>query len=130
MHSITKRFADYLGIGAGTLCLVHCLALPLVLMLFSSPAFISVGFAENFFILLACLAALYTGIHTQFLGVRVFLSMGVFLFIVGSILPVHIALTGALHIMASMAVAFGHILNLRYLFKSVRQGALSCSNAA
>jgi hypothetical protein len=113
MPSLVKRYADYLGLSASTLCLLHCLAVPVLFAVFSVSLTAASGWIEYIFVGLTLLAVVLAFTRKPSLRVRGLLLVGAVLFVVSMFLPEPVSGFNVAHIPACVLIGTGHWVNLR-----------------
>lgn len=108
-----KRFADYLGLSASTLCLLHCLAVPVLFAVFSVSLSSAQGWLEYIFVGLMLLAVGLTFMRRVSGRVRLLLQLGAVLFIASLFIPEPVTGFNVAHIPACLLIGTGHWFNLR-----------------
>ena len=118
-----KSYADMLGIGSALLCLIHCLAAPILLGLgvnfdHAETSFFLHEFWEIIFLILGLVAVYFSSRHSPTSFIRILL-WGTYISLAASILlheasPIFQYFVYA----ASIALIITHIYSFRKLFRS------------
>ena len=134
-----RPLADYLGISSATICLIHCLATPILLSMGISVHEHHEGHEHGWMLLLAhgwdfvflgfgFLAVFWSSRHTFHLG-RKLLLWASFLFLAAAVLmEEHGATFQYLTYIASLALIATHAANIKAILTG-RQEAVVCESA-
>lgn len=111
MNLPTKSFADYMGITSSSLCLIHCIATPLLLSiganLFTYPA------VEYAFLLLSFIAIYKTTAPAKKSKISLLLWLSFAVFLVSTVLKEQYGYLHYTAYAASFSIICGHILHMR-----------------
>lgn len=111
MPGLRHKISDWIGIGSSWLCLIHCVAAPVLLSMVGLGMWLHSEWLEAAILLLAVLAVSFTSSRTQDREVRVLLWAGLVVFCLGFFLD-H-SNDYLLHLPASVLLLTGHLKNLR-----------------
>ncbi len=111
-HPLNQRFADILGLSNAALCMVHCLAVPLLVA--SGAAFIAHPAVELFFVGLAAWAVWSATRRSKNILLQGVLWTLLLLFSFGLLLEGVHPMMEWLSMGASLSMVVAHALNLRY----------------
>ena len=111
-HPLNQRFADILGLSNAALCMVHCLAVPLLVA--SGAAFIAHPAVELFFVGLAAWAVWSATRRSKNILLQGVLWTLLLLFSFGLLLEEVHPMMEWLSMGASLSMVVAHALNLRY----------------
>jgi hypothetical protein len=107
-----KRFGNIIGICSSSICLIHCLATPLLLTLglhsLTSP------WTKYVFIFIAFLAIYKTTIHSPFYKIAILLWVSFWIFLFSLLFENTYPILEYPGLLASVGIITGHILNIRY----------------
>jgi uncharacterized membrane protein YccC len=109
---LNQRFADILGLSNAALCMVHCLAVPLLVA--SGAAFIAHPAVELFFVGLAAWAVWSATRRSKNILLQGVLWTLLLLFSFGLLLEEVHPMMEWLSMGASLSMVVAHALNLRY----------------
>ena len=109
---VNERFADILGLSNAALCMVHCMAVPVLVA--SGAAFIAHPAVELFFVGLAAWAVWSATRHSSNKPLQGVLWTLLVLFSIGLLLEDLHPLMEWLSMGASLSMVVAHALNLRY----------------
>lgn len=109
--SLRHKISDWIGIGSSWLCLIHCVAGPLLLTVLGAGMFWHNEWLEGGILVLAVLAVWLTSSRTQDREVRLLLWAGLLVFALGFLMD-H-GTDYLLHLPASVLLMTGHLKNLR-----------------
>lgn len=110
--STETRRADWLGIGASTLCVLHCLFTPVILTLVSAAFGHELLWLDLIFLGVAIYAAFTVGRKGSW-NVRLLLALGLLIFCSGLLVHSHDSLLRYAHVPGSVLLIAGHVLHLR-----------------
>jgi hypothetical protein len=117
MRSLIIRInSDYLGITSSVLCLIHCLALPIIFVFtgyagLNETHILGIG-VDYIFAILALVAAVYTARHAHLPYIKFSLIIGWLLFISGILLEEYGSWHYLMHL-GSATLIFSHYHNIR-----------------
>ncbi len=127
----SRPLADYLGISSATLCLIHCLATPVLMLMgvavhgaheghdHSHGWMVLLGHGWDFLFLgIGFLAVLWSTSHTHHLGRKILLWLS-FVFLAGAILLEHMGpVFQYLTYLASLVLIFAHASNIKAILSN------------
>lgn len=116
MEMIKKLNSDFLGMLSSILCLIHCLALPFIVVFFGETlkSLEHLEFADWIFAVISLYAAYDSLRKTQSKGLRITFIIGWLFFIIGIIFHESGVLSYSLHL-GSLILITSHIRN--YMLK-------------
>jgi hypothetical protein len=119
--------SDWVGIFSSAGCILHCLAMPLLIYLSGSALHRNEPeWLDYLFVGLAAVAVYYSVRQSHLLGIRLLLIFAWLLFSLSVILQSVFSPAGLLMYVGSVALIAGHIINLRHC----RQCRISKSRVA
>ncbi|MEZ0483646.1 MerC domain-containing protein [Fibrella aquatica] len=118
LDNVVDKKADYIGITGSVLCLIHCLAAPVLVMtssLFRNDA-LRAGFLslDYFFIAVNIVAVYYAARHHTSSAIRTALWSFLFIFAVGLLLEDVDPIFEYIAYAASTGLVISHLVNLRH----------------
>lgn len=112
MRQFVTKQLDWLGIGASTACLIHCLATPVVLSVLSAFVANRWRVFDVVFVAVATVAVVLVS-QSASARVRWLLWVGLGLFYAGVVLHESGPLWHYMHLPGSLFIIAGHVVNLR-----------------
>ncbi|WP_373523509.1 MerC domain-containing protein [Aquiflexum sp.] len=122
IRKLSSQSADMLGISASVLCMIHCMAMPVMISLgyifkFSEDhdhAHEHWHWMDYFFVILAVWAVYNAAKNTHFMRIKIALWIAVSIFSVAILLHDLNPLMIVLSISASLSLVLIHIINWKY----------------
>lgn len=109
--SLKSYFADYLGMSSAFLCIIHCLAAPFLLVLFSSTHWFEL--ATYLFLALSIYAAYNSTKYQTHKGVKSLIWGGLALLTMAVILEHEVEIMHEVSYFAGALLIGGHVLNIK-----------------
>ncbi|MFN6075397.1 MAG: MerC domain-containing protein [Fluviicola sp.] len=115
------NYSDIVGILSSSLCLVHCLATPILLAV--GAAFFTHHFVAYFFLFISFISIYKTTLHSDNIKINLLLWLSFFGFTFSNILHDDFHWLLYLSYFFSVLIIIGHILNIKYCKECAKNNA-------